>query len=218
MILKIEVNALISWLMKINLILFLPYLIYSGSYLYAMADFLAILVLLAPVLISRNYNVHLPWIFDFLITMALWIHISGLVWRFYDIVPYYDVFAHFIGTFIIAMLAFTITFTLHYTGKLRLNDNFIVLFTIVFAIAIGSLWEISEFLFDTFIGTNAQRGLTNTMLDLIVDTLSGAIAAFSGLIYIKYTSKIKLRTVINPFKAWLVSKNVKKSHRKRKRK
>ena len=43
----------------------------------------------------------------------------------------------------------------------------IVGFIIIFAMAMEGFWEIYEWLFDTFLGTNLQHGLDDTMLDMI---------------------------------------------------
>ena len=68
----------------------------------------------------------------------------------------------------------------------RMRPRFVALFAFVFAVAVGALWEIFEFAMDRLGGTQMQKpmfgdpsGLTDTMWDLIVDTLGAA--AVSGL-------------------------------------
>ncbi len=55
-----------------------------------------------------------------------------------------------------------------------------------FAVAIGTMWEIFEFAMDQTFGMNMQKsGLMDTMTDLIVDVIGGAVGAFSGFLYLK---------------------------------
>jgi DNA polymerase len=63
------------------------------------------------------------------------------------------------------------------------------LFTLVFALAIGTLWEIGEFASDKFLGTTAQGDgkdpLVDTMLDLISDGITGLLVALIGASLVK---------------------------------
>ncbi|MEO8057246.1 MAG: hypothetical protein ABI671_02895 [Burkholderiales bacterium] len=66
------------------------------------------------------------------------------------------------------------------------SGAWLVVIMFVFAIAVGALWEIFEFAADQWFGMQMQKpmfgdpsGLTDTMWDLIVDTLgAGAISVF----------------------------------------
>jgi len=45
------------------------------------------------------------------------------------------------------------------------------------SLAGGALWEIGEYASDRFFGTHEQKGLDDTMKDLIVDLLGGIIVS-----------------------------------------
>ncbi|MCF8052993.1 MAG: hypothetical protein K9L59_17280 [Desulfobacterales bacterium] len=62
----------------------------------------------------------------------------------------------------------------------------------VFAIGIGALWEIFEYGMDSFFGMNMQKemrgdpsGLTDTMWDMIVNTVGALVIAVLGYGYLK---------------------------------
>ncbi len=58
---------------------------------------------------------------------------------------------------------------------------------------IGGIWEIIEYGFDQFLGTNMQVGsLDDTMIDLILDALGGFVAVILCSLYI---SKIHIPVV-----------------------
>jgi uncharacterized membrane protein YjdF len=82
----------------------------------------------------------------------------------------------------------------------------VALFAFLFAVAVGALWEIYEFGMDQLVGTNMQKpmlgdpsGLTDTMWDLIVDTLGAfAVSAF-GWWYMKKGQRSFIEDWIHKF-------------------
>jgi len=76
--------------------------------------------------------------------------------------------------------------------NLHMRPGFVAFFAFVFAVAIGALWEIFEFAMDTLFGMNMQKpmlddpsGLTDTMWDLIVDTLGALVISILGYRYVR---------------------------------
>ena len=55
--------------------------------------------------------------------------------------------------------------------------------------AIGSFWEITEFVSDNLFGTQLQPGLRDTMYDLIFDLAGGTIIGVLGDVYLKRMPK-----------------------------
>ena len=73
-----------------------------------------------------------------------------------------------------------------------MKPGFVALFAFVFGVGMGALWEIFEFGMDSFLGMDMQKamlgdpsGLTDTMWDLVVDTLGAAVIAFLGYGYLR---------------------------------
>ncbi|MBI5893461.1 MAG: hypothetical protein HZB79_07410 [Deltaproteobacteria bacterium] len=186
--LNISVSTALSWLMKIIMIGMLPYVVYKGSYLFAVATIVAIILSLLPSIVERNYRITLPFELDFLITLMIFLHTFFGEWlKFYDKLWIWDKIMHIYGTAVISMLAFMIVYTLHYTKKIRLTLPLVGLFTIIFAMAVGGLWEIGEFAVDKVFGKDTQNGLDNTMWDLINDLIGGTFIAIVGIIYMRYS-------------------------------
>ncbi len=184
----ITITTLLSWLMKLILIAMLPYVIYKGNYLFALATFVAFLLSLTPSIIQRNYRVSLPFEIDLLITLSIFLHtFFGELLEFYHKIWIWDKILHVYSSAVVAMLAFMVVFNLHYTKKIRLTLPFIGIFTVTFALAIGALWEIGEFSVDQLFGLDAQRGLNDTMWDLINDLIGGTVIAVLGVIYVRYS-------------------------------
>lgn len=60
-------------------------------------------------------------------------------------------------------------------------------FNAFFSLAIGTLWEVFEFLTDSIFGLHMQSGpfITDTMVDLMLDASGGLIIACIGYFYVK---------------------------------
>lgn len=112
------------------------------------------------------------------IVSALFVMISSLLgscYGFYDI-NHYDDFLHLWSGLITVSIAFSIMTFFHSDNDLKkINKYFIIIYLFMFSMGVASLWEISEFLIDRFLGMNMQvGGLVDTMIDMI-DALVGAI-------------------------------------------
>ncbi|MEK7774151.1 MAG: hypothetical protein AAB307_07350 [Deltaproteobacteria bacterium] len=184
----LPVSSALSWLMKLLMVCLLPYELYNGQYLFAMGVVAAVVLSLIPSIVQRNYRITLPFELDLLITLSLFLHtFMGEGLDFYQRVWLWDKFLHVYGTAVIAMLAFLTTYTLHYTKKVRLSVPFVGFLTVIFAMAVGGLWEIGEFSLDGIFGTHTQDGLADTMWDMINDLVGGFIIAVLGMVYVKYS-------------------------------
>ena len=193
------IGSALAWVMKALLVGLLPYLIYTGDYPIALLTCLAIALSMVPSIVERNHRVHLPFELDFLITLAIFLHTVPGEWlEFYERVWLWDKALHFYSSAIIALLAFVSAYTLHYTGKLRLTIPFIGLFTVVFAISIGVLWELMEFFMDIFFGMTMQNGLADTMFDLIYDIAGGCLVAVAGMVYVRFSNPEERRRLTRP--------------------
>lgn len=112
------------------------------------------------------------------IVSALFVMISSLLgscYGFYDI-NHYDDFLHLWSGLITVSIAFSIMTFFHSDNDLKkINKYFIIIYLFMFSMGVASLWEISEFLIDRFLGMNMQvGGLVDTMIDMI-DALVGSI-------------------------------------------
>ncbi|NMS89874.1 hypothetical protein HGQ85_08015 [Clostridioides difficile] len=119
------------------------------------------------------------------IVLALFIMFSALLgtcFNFYDI-NYYDDFLHLWSGVISSIVAFSIIKYFHTQRDIsKMSKVYLIIFVFMFSMGVASLWEIGEFLMDTFIGTNTQAGgLEDTMIDM-VDALIGTIITIPFII------------------------------------
>lgn len=186
-ILELAINDILGWVLRGVMLLTFGYVIYQGDYLFAFTSLLAIFLSCGPMILNRSLKISLPWEINFLITFALFLHVTlGEVLEFYDIYYFWDKFMHILGTAIIGILGFMAVYSFHYAGKIRLSLPLICLFTVIFSMAVGSAWEIGEFFTDILLGRNTQYGLDNTMWDMVNNTVAGLIVGIGGMFYVRY--------------------------------
>lgn len=164
-----------------------------GEYSQVFTGVVALGLTLVPAVATHRWSITLPWTVNLLIALSLYLHISGEILGYYEIYyPYYDKVAHLISGITVSVLAFVIVLLVDRFSRLNLSRWMIVGFIIIAAMAMEGFWEIYEWLFDTFLGTNLQHGLDDTMLDMIF-VLIGAIAvALAGNRYLARYSKEEL--------------------------
>jgi uncharacterized membrane protein YjdF len=102
---------------------------------------------------------------------------------------------------LLGMLGFMIVYVLNedQAVDMHMRPAFVALFAFFFAVGLGAIWEVFEYAMDLFAGTNMQpatpgdpSGLTDTMHDLIVDTIGAAVVAAWGWRYLKRPRKARL--------------------------
>src|SRR5215218_5922596 len=122
----------------------------------------------------------LPNIFDLIFMIAALINAGGWAWDLYNKPGPYDEIAHFYTIFAITL---AVGFMLY--GELM--ESFYshrVLFVITIAslgIALGALWEVTEWLADFVTPKQIVSGLFDTITDIILDSAGAIIAALLNL-------------------------------------
>lgn len=117
----------------------------------------------------------------------------GEVRDYYQRFWWWDAALHTTSGLLLGMLGFMFVYILNEDRNvdLHMRPSFVALFAFFFAVGLGALWEIFEFGMDEFAGTNMQpavpgdpSGLTDTIHDLIVDSVGAAIVAVGGWRYL----------------------------------
>jgi hypothetical protein len=122
----------------------------------------------------------LPTVFDLIFMIAALINAGGWAWDLYNQSGPYDEIAHFFTSFAIT-LAFGF---LLYRELMESFYNHRVMFVLTIAslgIALGTLWEIIEWLADFVVEKQIVSGLFDTVTDLILDSAGALLAALLNL-------------------------------------
>ena len=117
----------------------------------------------------------------------------GEVRGYYERYWWWDAALHTTSGLLLGLLGFMFVYMLNEDRHvdLHMRPSFIALFAFFFAVGIGGLWEIFEFGMDRYLGTSMQppthddpSGLSDTMHDLIVDTIGAAVVSIGGWRYL----------------------------------
>jgi hypothetical protein len=149
----------------------------------------AMISTLAPVWLRRHFHIYLPPEAELLAILFIYATLFlGEFGDFYDRFWWWDIVLHTGSGFLLGQVAFILVYVLNHAPRTELNlsPEFIALFAIAFALAVGALWEIFEFSMDNLLGLNMQRsGLVDTMWDLIVAFSGACLVSAIGYAYLR---------------------------------
>jgi uncharacterized membrane protein YjdF len=125
----------------------------------------------------------------------------GEVRDYYQRFWWWDALLHTTSGLLLGLLGFMFVYILNEDEKvdLHMRPSFLALFAFFFAVGLGGLWETFEFAMDRIFGTDMQpatpgdpSGLTDTIHDLIVDTLGAGIVSLVGWRYLAGARKSRI--------------------------
>jgi len=170
-------------------------LVRAQSWMHVFATVLLMGVIAAPVLFRGRFGTPIPS--ELHIFAALFIFATlflGEVQDFYYRVWWWDLALHASAGLLFGLLGFLFVYLVNENElvDVSMRPSFVALFAFFFSVALGTFWEIFEFAMDQTFGTMMQKpkwddatGLTDTMWDLIVDTVGAALMAWFGWLYMR---------------------------------
>ncbi len=111
--------------------------------------------------------------------------VLGTIFEFYDLIKGYDDFLHVWSGFIGVAFAYNILLVTN-DDNLKVSKLFVIIYLFMFSMGVASIWEIVEFLLDSYLNMSTQAGgLPDTMIDMI----DGFIGSFIMILYYKFSWK-----------------------------
>ncbi|MCW8827902.1 MAG: hypothetical protein OQK94_02475 [Gammaproteobacteria bacterium] len=154
-----------------------------------------ILITLTPLLVGRRFRVSIPPEFELLAVAFIFASLFlGEVHSYYIRFWWWDILLHASSGLLMGVMGFLLVHVLNETEDINLHmtPGFVAFFAFIFAVGVGALWENYEFAMDSLFGTDMQKamlddpsGLTDTMWDMIVNTLGALIISVLGYGYLK---------------------------------
>ena len=162
----------------------------QGRWLAAITTTGIIVVTFLPLILGRRFAVRIPPEFEVLAVVFIYASLFlGEVRGYYVRFWWWDGVLHAGSGFLLGILGFLLVYVLNERDDvdLHMQPRFVALFAFMFAVGMGAIWEIFEFVMDQSFGLNMQKsGLIDTMWDLIIDTVG---AMFISLVGWSYLSK-----------------------------
>ena len=147
-------------------------------------------IIYSPRVLGKRFRVFVPPEFELLAILFVFASLFlGEVRGYYVRYWWWDIALHTASGLLLGILGFLLVYVLNESDDvdLRMKPRFVALFAFFFAVGTGALWEIFEFSMDRLVGTNMQKpmfndpsGLTDTMWDLVVDTVGALIISLWG--------------------------------------
>ena len=167
---------IIAWIGQAVLTIFVIAAAVQGKWSNALG--LALFLVISFVFVIRDDK--LPTLFDFLFVLAALLNATGWVWNLFGMPGPYDEIVHAYTTFAITLaLSFLV-----YGSMLNIFRNHTLLYLVTitsFGIAIGALWEVTEWSAGKILSTQVIESLDDTIIDLVMDTLGAGLAALISL-------------------------------------
>jgi hypothetical protein len=152
-----------------------------------------------PEISERIFRIKLPEEFKFIIVAFTFLaFFFGEAYAWYDKFWWWDWLLHGGSGFLIAPLAFFYLYSI-FGKEAKKHPLFVFIFILFFGLAIGTLWEYFEFTVDKLFNGTMQKGLQDTMEDLLFDGLGALVIAILGYIWAK--KNIGLNFFVQRFEA-----------------
>jgi len=151
---------------------------------------MALAITFIPALLRRSYDFPLdPWL-GLWITTAVFLHTLGSA-GLYGRIPGWDSLTHAMSATLIAGAGYTVTRAIDlHTDDIHIPRRFRFVYIFVVVLSFGVIWELFEFGFDVVADATglmmplAQRGLDDTVRDLMFNSLGALFIAAFGQVHL----------------------------------
>ncbi|SEW04174.1 hypothetical protein [Natrinema salifodinae] len=155
----------------------------------------ALSITFLPAVFERDAKLPLEPGLVFWLTAAVFLHVLGSA-GLYALIGPWDSLTHTVSASIVAAAGYAVVRAIDlHTDDIYLPPSMLVAFILVFVLAFGVLWELFEFAIDwsaKWLGMQAivaQHGLSDTIVDLVYDTVGAVVAAIWGSFYLTELSE-----------------------------
>ena len=191
---KVRIGIYLSYLIFITIIGVASYFV--SNLLDFALSFLALFLMFSPALIRKDFRADFPSLIDTLVLVYLFLGTYlGSFKSFFEGIWWWDILLHLLMGINIALISFALIFRLkEIKAHVQLSPFMIAFFSFAISMAAGGIWEIIEYILDTFFGFELQQPHPDTMIDLIFVFIGGLIVSAGGYLYAKYprTNMIEL--------------------------
>ena len=189
------IHRRLTFILQAILVLEIVVATWRQNWLAAAATIGIVLITLSPRFLKKFFRVLIPPEFALLAILFVFASLFlGEIRGYYTRFWWWDIALHSSSGFLLGIIGFLLVHVLNETEDIdiHMKPGFVAFFAFLFAFGIGALWEIFEFSMDSFFNMNMQKemlgdpsGLTDTMWDLIVDTLGALVISVLGYGYVK---------------------------------
>nr|MDK2850569.1 hypothetical protein [Candidatus Cloacimonadota bacterium] len=163
-----------------------------------------LILFLLPTIFTKRTRISIPAPFQIVILIFIFASMYlGEIHSYFYRYRWWDLMLHSLSAVILAYVGFLLIYALNKDRRIevKINPFFMALFSFCFAVMIGTIWEIFEYLVDASLGVNMQKarnleqiygffdtrlGVMDTMQDFIVNTIGALLVSTIGYSHIKH--------------------------------
>jgi len=185
--------------LQLVLLLEAVFALWGKQWFTAFITTMIIVVTFFPMLFERRFRVYIPPELQLMaITFVFASLFLGEVRGYYTRFWWWDIALHTTSGFLLGIIGFLLVHVMNEAERIHVHmkPGFVAFFAFLFALGMGTIWEIFEFTMDSMFGMNMQKpmlgdpsGLTDTMWDLIVDAIGALVVSGLGWWYLKNPEK-----------------------------
>jgi len=161
-----------------------------------------------PSLYSRFLKIKVSPSFQFWLSGALFLYSAGETLRFQSMFGLWNELTHFMGgVFVGVLILIYLLYLKDISDNLHISSRMIPFLVLIFMLAGGVLWEVFEFLIDSFFGTGLQPNLQDTICDMIFNTIGTffALIIASVLTPLEVFSSLRRKNKISRWKQNIIA-------------
>jgi len=199
------VLIVLQLIMAVELVL----VIYEKQWVNAFLVMGIMAITLSPAAIGRRFKVDVPAEFQVLAVIFVFSALFlGEVQSYYLRIWWWDIALHTSSGLLTGLLGFLLVYVLNESDRvdIHMRPRFVAMFAFMFAVAVGTIWEIFEFSMDMLAGTDMQKsmfsdpsGLTDTMWDMIVNAFGALVISGLGWWYMHQSEHSFIEAWISKF-------------------
>lgn len=183
--------------------------LFRGQWMTAFLVIAVMAITMAPMIFHARVPVRLPAEFQIMAIVFVFASLFlGEVRRFYERVWWWDMALHIMSGLLLGIVGFLLVYVLNENRRadIYMQPRFVAFFAFLFAVAMGTFWEIFEFGMDELFGMEMQKpmlgdtsGLSDTMWDLIVDALGAFAVSVMGWWYLSRREESFIQVWVRKF-------------------
>lgn len=205
------IGIALAWLFRLFLVISGIGYLYLGETVTFIMFLIMFILTLVPVMLEQLYDIDFHWVFELIVSMMIALHMLGTMGAYFWI-PMYDSLLHTFSSAALAFIGFSIIFSYNYSGRIKVSMAFMGIFTFLWTLGIGAVWEIVEFIWDnivvlfwgsvfpvTYEFGFMQNSLFDTMTDLSLDGTAAVLVAMLCVFAVRNAKKETLEGFFRPF-------------------
>lgn len=163
------------------------YSLQNKDIIIAAISFTALILSLIPQSLRRFTKVNIPFLFESYFVIFIFASLFlGQAHGFYSMYWWWDTIFHTISGMGLAMIGVALMYLTSPEQNVRKYAIMFAALAFLFAVGLGTLWEVFEYAFDGVLGSSLQSdGINDTMWDCVSNMTGALIASIGGYLYMK---------------------------------